>query len=132
MSAILGNLHRDYQALEDLVHEATLGVLPKIQKFSAAITVIAAVAPLMGLLGTVTGVMSTFDVITEHGTGDPKMLAGGISEALVTTELGLIVAIPTLLLGTMLMAVANRIESDLDKAALTVMNSGSAATSVEA
>ena len=71
-------------------------------------------------------------VITEHGTGDPKMLAGGISEALVTTELGLIVAIPTLLLGTMLMAVANRIESDLDKAALTVMNSGSAVTSVEA
>jgi len=132
MSAILANLHRDYQALEDLVHEATLGVLPKIQKFSAAITVIAAVAPLMGLLGTVTGMMSTFDVITEHGTGDPKMLAGGISEALVTTELGLIVAIPTLLLGTMLMAVANRIESDLDKAALTVMNSGSAATSAEA
>ena len=64
--------------------------------------VIAAVAPLLGLLGTVTGMISTFEIITEHGTGDPKMLSGGISEALITTQLGLVVAIPMLLLGNML------------------------------
>ena len=58
-----------------------------------------ALCPLLGLLGTVTGMIATFDIITEFGTGDPKMLSGGISTALITTQLGLIVAIPAVLLG---------------------------------
>ena len=74
----------------------------KTNRFSTVIPVIAAVAPLLGLLGTVTGMISTFEIITEHGTGDPRMLSSGISEALITTQLGLIVAIPMLLLGNIL------------------------------
>lgn len=57
---------------------------------------LAAIAPLLGLLGTVTGMIDTFHVITLHGTGDPRMMSGGISEALITTQTGLLVAIPGL------------------------------------
>ncbi len=66
----------------------------------------AGVAPLLGLLGTVTGMIGTFDVITEHGTGDPQLLSGGISEALITTQLGLIVAVVALLLQAVLRRMA--------------------------
>jgi biopolymer transport protein ExbB len=70
---------------------------PALTRFLGTLHVIAAVSPLLGLLGTVTGMIGTFAVISAHGTGDPQLLSGGISEALVTTELGLLVAIPTLL-----------------------------------
>ena len=63
--------------------------------------IIAVVAPLLGLLGTVTGMIKTFQAITLFGTGDPKLMAGGISQALMTTVLGLCVAIPTVLLHTL-------------------------------
>ena len=66
--------------------------------------------------------ISTFDIITEHGTGDPKLLSGGISEALVTTELGLIVAIPTLLIGTLLTGRASAIMDAMERAALKIIN----------
>ena len=91
-------------------------------RFGALIIVIAAVSPLLGLLGTVTGMIATFDVITEFGTGDPKLLSGGISIALVTTELGLIVAIPMLLFGNLLSGWAERIKDDMEQAALRVIN----------
>ena len=94
LTVTLDNLHGPRERLEDAVSEAILHEHAKLDRFGALILVIAAVAPLLGLLGTVTGMISTFDVITEFGTGDPKMLSGGISEALVTTELGLVVAIP--------------------------------------
>ena len=89
-----------------------------LDRFSTIILVFAAIAPLLGLLGTVTGMISTFDIITEFGTGDPKLLSGGISEALVTTELGLIVAIPTLLLGHLLSAWSKKIKESVESAAL--------------
>jgi len=66
--------------------------------------------------------IATFDVITEFGTGDPKMLSGGISEALVTTELGLIVAIPAVLLGNLLSGWAERIKNDMELGALHLIN----------
>ena len=84
-----------------------------LQRFGMVIVVIAAIAPLLGLLGTVTGMISTFEIITEHGTGDPRMLSGGISEALITTQMGLVVAIPMLLLGNMLNGWSDRIYSKL-------------------
>jgi len=84
--------------------------------------VIAAVAPLLGLLGTVTGMIATFDVITEFGTSDPKLLSGGIAIALTTTQLGLMVAIPFLLLGNMLSGWAERIKDDMEAAALRISN----------
>jgi len=118
----LANVGRSREQMEDAVSEALLKEAPKIELFGAAITVFAAVAPLLGLLGTVTGMISTFDVITEHGTGDPKLLSGGISEALITTKLGLLVAIPTLLVGTLLRGQAESLQSAIERAALHVIN----------
>lgn len=118
----LRNLHRTREHLDDIISESILQEQPVLDRFGAAILVIAAVAPLLGLLGTVTGMISTFDVITEFGTGNPKLLSGGISEALVTTQLGLIVAIPSLLVGNLLSGWAEGIKDDMDKAALRVTN----------
>jgi len=122
VAAAIRNLDRDREHLEDIVSEAILHESSHLNRFGAVIMVIAAVSPLLGLLGTVTGMISTFDVITEFGTGDPKLLSGGISIALVTTQLGLIVAIPLLLLGNMLSGWAERIKDDMEKAALRVIN----------
>jgi biopolymer transport protein ExbB len=122
VAAAIRNLDRDREHLEDIVSESILHESSHLNRFGAVILVIAAVSPLLGLLGTVTGMISTFDVITEFGTGDPKLLSGGISIALVTTQLGLIVAIPLLLLGNVLSGWAERIKDDMEKAALRVIN----------
>ncbi len=122
LEVTLRSLNRDREILDDIVHEAVLHELPKIERFGAAIVLFAAVAPLLGLLGTVTGMISTFDVITEFGTGDPRMLSGGIAEALITTKFGLIVAIPTLLLGTLLNNRADSLIADIQHSALRVIN----------
>jgi biopolymer transport protein ExbB len=94
--------HADTESLELHLTEAILGEVPKLSRFLTIIKIISVVAPLMGLLGTVTGMINTFQAITLFGTGDPKLMAGGISQALVTTVLGLVVAIPTTLLYAML------------------------------
>ena len=78
--------------------EAILKELPSLERFLSTLKLIAAVAPLLGLLGTVTGMIETFQSIVLFGTGDPKMMASGIATALVTTMEGLWVAIPTVLL----------------------------------
>jgi len=88
----------DTEALELHLTEAILGEVPKLSRNLTIIKIISVVAPLMGLLGTVTGMINTFQAITLFGTGDPKLMAGGISTALVTTVLGLVVAIPMTLL----------------------------------
>ncbi|MBN2531088.1 MAG: MotA/TolQ/ExbB proton channel family protein [Deltaproteobacteria bacterium] len=116
------NLHKEREKIDDIVSEAILNKAPMVDRFNTSILVAASVAPLLGLLGTVTGMISTFDIITEHGTGDPKMLSGGISEALVTTELGLIVAIPALLFGTLLSGRASAIMDAMERAALQIIN----------
>jgi len=92
----LRNLGRHRDHLEDIISESILHESATLNKFGAFILVIAAVSPLLGLLGTVTGMIATFQAITLFGTGDPKLMAGGISQALVTTVLGLVVAIPLL------------------------------------
>ena len=122
MASLLPALQQGMDDVEDVVSEAILAENRRIQRFSMIILVVAAVAPLLGLLGTVTGMISTFDVITKFGTGDPKMLSGGISTALVTTELGLVVAIPTLLLGNLLRGWADNIESAVEHAVFRIVN----------
>lgn len=122
LAATIRNLDRDREHLEDIISESILHENSYLDRFGSTIIIIAAVAPLLGLLGTVTGMISTFDIITEFGTGDPKLLSGGISEALVTTELGLIVAIPALIFGNLLSGWAESIKEDMEKAALTVTN----------
>jgi len=122
LSNTLRHLKDDRDHMESVVHEAILRESGALDRFGSAILVIASVSPLLGLLGTVTGMIATFDVITEFGTGDPKLLSGGISIALVTTELGLIVAIPALLIGSVLSAWARSIKRDMEHAALRVTN----------
>jgi len=86
------------ETLELRLSEAVLKETPKLNKMLAFLKIIAVVAPLLGLLGTVTGMINTFQAIQLYGTGDPKLMAGGISQALVTTVLGLVVAIPMVFL----------------------------------
>jgi biopolymer transport protein ExbB len=120
--AVLRNITRDREHIEDIVSESILHESSQLNRFGSMIMVIATVSPLLGLLGTVTGMISTFDIITEFGTGDPKLLSSGISIALVTTEIGLAVAIPALLFGNVLSGWAERIKDDMEKAALRVIN----------
>jgi biopolymer transport protein ExbB len=82
----------------------------------------AAAAPLLGLLGTVTGMIKTFTLITIFGTGDAKSLSSGISEALVTTELGLVVAIPSLILHGLLSRMAKQKIGDLEQISVSFIN----------
>lgn len=118
----LRHLKDDRDHMEGIVYEAILQESGPLDRFGSAILVIATVAPLLGLLGTVTGMIETFDMITQFGTGDPKLLSEGIAIALVTTELGLIVAIPTLLLGSLLSAWGRNIKRDMEHSALRIIN----------
>jgi biopolymer transport protein ExbB len=95
------NPRADTETLELKLGEAILKEVPKLQRGILFIKIISVVAPLLGLLGTVTGMIQTFQAITLFGTGDPTVMAGGISQALITTVLGLTVAIPTVLLHTL-------------------------------
>ncbi|MEO1420212.1 MAG: MotA/TolQ/ExbB proton channel family protein [Pseudomonadota bacterium] len=95
------NRNADFETLELKLDEAIMKEVPPLESGQSLIKVFAAVAPLLGLLGTVVGMINTFQAITLFGTGDPKLMAGGISEALVTTMLGLIVAIPLVFMHTL-------------------------------
>ena len=79
------------------MYEKMLSAKPALERWIPLIALTAATAPLLGLLGTVTGMINTFNMITVFGTGDPRMLSGGISEALITTKFGLVVAVPALI-----------------------------------
>ncbi len=94
----------DLETIESRLDEAIIKETPQLEKWLSIIKIFAAVAPLLGLLGTVTGMIVTFQAITLFGTGDPKLMAGGISQALVTTVLGLVVAIPMVFLHSVLAA----------------------------
>ncbi|MDF1577216.1 MAG: MotA/TolQ/ExbB proton channel family protein [Desulfobulbales bacterium] len=120
--ATLRNIKREREHIEDIITENILNENRSLDRFGNFILVIAAVAPLLGLLGTVTGMISTFEIITIHGTGDPKLLSGGISEALVTTMLGLLIAIPLLLLGNLSRGWADNIKDSMEQSALHVVN----------
>jgi biopolymer transport protein ExbB len=95
--------------------EAILKELPRIQRGLGALALLAAVSPLLGLLGTVTGIIETFQSITLYGTGDPRVMSGGISQALVTTVMGLLVAIPLLLFHSFLSSKSNALVQILDE-----------------
>lgn len=85
------------EVLENSLQEAILKIMPKLERWMGALSLLGAIAPLLGLLGTVTGMIGVFQVITTAGTGDPRLMAGGISEALLTTQFGLVVAVPIML-----------------------------------
>ena len=110
------------ESAEKALEELFSAEVPKIESGLTWVSVFASTAPLLGLLGTVMGMIELFDVITMHGTSDPKLLAGGISVALVTTEAGLIVAIPLQLLHTFLVNRCDALRSRMEKAGLAVLN----------
>jgi biopolymer transport protein ExbB len=99
----------DTETIELKLSEAALKEMPALTQGLLFIKIISVVAPLMGLLGTVTGMIKTFQVITLYGAGDPKLMAGGISQALVTTVLGLVVAIPMVLIHTVVSGQSRKI-----------------------
>lgn len=108
--------------LEEILYERIISVRPKLERLLPFMALTAAAAPLLGLLGTVTGMISTFNLITIFGTGDAGNLASGISQALVTTELGLIVAIPSLVLHGLLSRMARQKIGDMEQAAVGFIN----------
>ena len=109
------HFEKDIDTLELKLAEAIMAERPAIERWIGAVRIISVVAPLAGLLGTVTGMIVTFQMITLYGTGDPKLMAGGISQALVTTVLGLLVAIPTTLLHSFTASSARGIISTLEE-----------------
>ncbi|ASM48765.1 biopolymer transport protein ExbB [Pseudoalteromonas espejiana DSM 9414] len=104
---------RDEQLFNQLIYDKH-----KLDNFIGAIAVTAAVAPLLGLLGTVSGMIETFKMMTLFGSGDPEVVSGGIAQALITTELGLVVAIPALVLNALLSRKAKAYYSQLEGFAL--------------
>jgi biopolymer transport protein ExbB len=111
------------QARENILNEALLKEVPVIERNLSLLSTCAAVAPMLGLLGTVTGMIGTFHVITLYGSGDPRLMAGGISEALITTMFGLIVAIPVMLAHTFFARRAETLLDRLQEAGMKVFNS---------
>ncbi len=115
MKVYLDNPDIDTDTLGLKLDEAILKEMPPLRKGLGILSLLAAIAPLLGLLGTVTGIIETFQSITLFGTGDPRVMSGGISQALVTTVMGLVAAIPLLLLHSFLSTKSNRLIHILDE-----------------
>ena len=107
------NRHRDSEILGLRLREQVDLECERIHRFTIFLMIIASVAPLLGLLGTVVGMINTFQAITLYGTGDPQTMAGGISQALITTVLGLIVAVPSVLLNAIVSSRAKSVAGEL-------------------
>jgi len=119
-----GAEHQDEprELIEEVMYEQVLTTRLRLNRMLPFIAICAAAAPLLGLLGTVTGIINTFKLITVFGSGDVKTLSGGISEALITTKFGLITAIPALLLHAFLARRAKGIVDDMEKSAIAFVN----------
>lgn len=118
----LAHRHSPPAILDDAIQETLLHEFPKLERFLPSIRMLSAVAPMLGLLGTVTGIITTFDVIAVVGSGQPRLMAGGISEALITTATGLAIAIPGLLAHSVLSGKVDGIIADTERFAATVSN----------
>jgi biopolymer transport protein ExbB len=112
----------DRELDKEILRQCALKLKPELTRFLAVIAVLAGIAPLLGLLGTVIGMIETFDVISLFGTGNAKALAGGISVALVTTQSGLLIAIPGLLLSAWLSKQASALARNLEEITLVLQH----------
>ncbi|MDO8825260.1 MotA/TolQ/ExbB proton channel family protein [Methylophaga sp.] len=121
LSVYSDKIAQDVETLSLKLDEAILRETPSIERGLVTLAILAAVAPMLGLLGTVSGMIETFQAITLFGTGDPKLMSGGISQALVTTELGLAVAIPILLIHSALSSKSNRLIQILDEESAAIV-----------
>ena len=114
--------HVRREALQEIMHERMLAVVPTLDKHLSTLAVLGGVAPLLGLLGTVTGMVHTFNLVTIFGSGNPGLLSGGISEALITTMVGLIIAIPVLLAHAYLVRRVRTVVSNLEQTIVHFIN----------
>jgi len=122
LSAGVVHLKEQCELIEEVMYEKVLATRLQLQKLLPFIAISASAAPLLGLLGTVTGIINTFKLITVFGSGDVKSLSGGISEALITTKFGLIVAVPSLLLHAFLSRKARSVIAQMEKTAVSFIN----------
>ncbi len=120
--AAVDNAGESVELVEEVMYESMLNTQPRLERFLNVIAVTAATAPLLGLLGTVTGIIKTFKLMKVFGAGDPKPLISGISEALITTELGLVLAIPALVVHAMLARKVSGILSRMEKLSVAFVN----------
>lgn len=120
--SILNKAGDTRDSAEKALQEALLREQPKLERRMGLLAAMGSIAPLLGLLGTVTGIITLFTVITEVGTNDARVLAGGISEALVTTETGLVIAIPVMILHGLLSERIEKVQSELYVQSTALLN----------
>ena len=122
LAAGLANRHQGRDVMRESIREAASHVIHQLERYLNTLGTVAAVTPLMGLLGTVLGMISVFTEITTHGTGNAGALAGGISEALITTAAGLAVAIPSLVMHRHYTSRIESIVVDLEREAIKLVD----------
>jgi biopolymer transport protein ExbB len=123
----LASRHRPRAIMMERLEDTGRHVVHELERFLNTLGTIAAVSPLLGLLGTVTGIIKAFNAISAGGVGDPRMLSGGISEALITTAAGLLVAIPALIAYRYLRGKVDGIVIDMEKSAIALADAVEAA-----
>jgi biopolymer transport protein ExbB len=123
LAAALANRHRGREIMMERVEDVGRHVVHELERFVNSVGTIASISPLLGLLGTVTGIIAAFNAVMLGGMGDPRMLAGGISEALICTAGGLTVAIPAYIAHRYLRGKVERIVVDMEKIAVNFADS---------
>src|SRR3569833_1237662 len=132
LAAGLANRHRPREVLMERLEDAGRHVVYELERYINTLGTIASVSPLLGLLGTVTGIIRSFNVIQNGGIGDPRVLSGGISEALIATVAGLVVAIPSLIAYRYLRGRVERIVVGMEKQAIRMADAVEAASPARA
>ena len=128
LAAGLQNRHRPHAVIMERLEDTGRHVIYELERFLNTLGTIAGIAPLLGLLGTVTGIIKAFNAINQGGVGDPRALSGGIAEALITTAAGLIVAIPSLFAYRYLRGKVDRIVVEMEKDAIKLADAVEVAT----
>lgn len=123
LAAGLSNRNRGREIMKEVIEDTGRHVVHELERFLNPLGTIAAISPLLGLLGTVTGMIAAFDAITTQGVGDARVLSGGIGEALVTTAAGLIVAIPALIGYRYLRGRVDALVIEMEKEAIKLVQS---------
>ncbi len=123
LAAGINHRQEQTEVLESVMEESIQSIRGPLDRNMASLQIIAVVSPLLGLLGTVTGMISTFNMLTIYGSGDPRLMSGGISEALVTTEYGLFISIPVILVHGYFQGKVGDIIGRIEEKAMTLVNS---------
>lgn len=118
----ISNHHRPKGEIKEIIEDAGRHEVPSLERYLGVLGTIASISPLLGLLGTVTGMIKVFNVIAVRGVGHPGALAGGISEALITTATGLAVAIPSLVFYNYFVSKADGLIIEMEKASLRMLD----------